>query len=78
MPLSQETVDSIDWAVVGLSGFMFFVGLLGAAATAFYSGSPNRPVAKEFNQLWRARFFCQVGQCLQQEIGEWQQSRGMF
>mmetsp|Transcript_8921 Transcript_8921/g.19032 ORF Transcript_8921/g.19032 Transcript_8921/m.19032 type:complete len:400 (+) Transcript_8921:624-1823(+) len=60
MQLTQDEVDSIDWAVVGLSGVLFAVSTGGAIYTVLYSGSRKSPVTKQFNYLWRARFFSQV------------------
>lgn len=61
MELKQQVVNGLDWAVVGVEGVLLLVSLVGACfAFAHSSTLKRRPVAKEFNYLWRARSFTEV------------------
>ena len=62
MELKQHVVNGIDWSVVGLVGAMVVLSVVGAAFALRYSGLglKRRPVAKEFNYLWRARSFTMI------------------
>ncbi|GIL83473.1 hypothetical protein Vretimale_11162 [Volvox reticuliferus] len=58
--LRQPIVDGIDWAVVGVAGCLLLVSAVGALLAFRYSSSKRRPVAREFNYLWRVRAFTEV------------------
>jgi hypothetical protein len=57
--MDQHTVSAIDWIVVGLSSTLTLGSLAAGCYAVAYWSSPARPVAAEFNYLWRARFFYQ-------------------
>ncbi|GLC33732.1 hypothetical protein PLESTB_000109900 [Pleodorina starrii] len=58
--LSQAIVNGIDWGVAGVAGCVLLVSLIGALLAFRYSSSKRRPVAREFNYLWRVRAFTEL------------------
>ncbi len=64
--LAQAVVDGLDWGVIGVSAFLVAVSVLGACMAWRLTSSPSsssstsRPVAKEFNRLWRVRSFTEM------------------
>ncbi|EFJ45316.1 hypothetical protein VOLCADRAFT_94410 [Volvox carteri f. nagariensis] len=58
--LSQPVVDGIDWGIVGVAGCLLLVSVVGALLALRYSSSKRRPVAREFNYLWRVRAFTEL------------------
>ena len=62
MMLSQSTVNILDYAMIGISGFVFLSSLFIALYSALHSWGVSRGKtwSNEFNSLWRARIFSQV------------------
>ncbi|PNH00585.1 hypothetical protein TSOC_013587, partial [Tetrabaena socialis] len=58
--LRQAVVDGIDWGIVSVAGCLLLVSVVGACFAFRYSASGRRPVAREFNHLWRARTCTEV------------------
>ncbi|KAG2446792.1 hypothetical protein HYH02_008352 [Chlamydomonas schloesseri] len=58
--LAQVIVNGIDWGIIGVASMLVLVSAVGAFLSFRYSSSKRRPVAREFNYLWRARAFTEV------------------
>ena len=62
MWLSQETVNCLDYAMIGISGFVFIFSCMTLAYSGYHSWtlSKSKSWSKEFNNLWQARILSQV------------------